>query len=495
MSSPGRSFGGVADYCLHDPRMPGEAHHPESAERVEWTETRNLATSEGERAGRIMAATAEASPELKRLAGVAATGRKLEKPVCHYSLSWAKDEKPDRQEMRRAAQESLKTLGMERHQALVVSHRDGQPHVHVIANRVDPESGKAAGLNRSKLKLSKWAEEYERGQGKIRCPQRERNNASRGQGKRVQDRVSRPTGRHRREEMSPQREQREAIPAGRDGWGGPERERVAWQRAEERGEWEQLQRRRGKVLGELEKRSKREWSALYGRHQRQREQLAKDCRGVLGRFRLWRELGGRVREIGGAIRGQTEVLGRFRAELEDRLRWERVSLGKEHSEAVRGIESKAGEFYREGLEGSEKRAREAARSDGLLLDSYRRHDEFYRLKYSMLEERLEQVREIDGEQTYEKMRRAVEKASQEKARQVERARQVEWDRQVGDGKAKQGAPWAGTRGAGAGLWPQPLGLVLLRGSANAWRTWKGCWKGYARLSPDGSRPAKLPAKK
>ena len=43
--------------------------------------------------------------------------------------------------MRRAAQESLKALGMERHQALVVSHRDGQPHVHVIANRMDPESG------------------------------------------------------------------------------------------------------------------------------------------------------------------------------------------------------------------------------------------------------------------------------------------------------------------------------------------------------------------
>ena len=41
----------------------------------------------------------------------------------------------------------------------------------------------------------------------------------------------------------------------------------------------------------------------------------------------------------------------------------------------------------------------------------------------MLEERLEQVREIDGEQAYEKMRRAVEKASQEKARQVEWARQ------------------------------------------------------------------------
>ena len=33
--------------------------------------------------------------------------------MCHYSLSWAKDEKPDRQEMRRAAAESLKALGME----------------------------------------------------------------------------------------------------------------------------------------------------------------------------------------------------------------------------------------------------------------------------------------------------------------------------------------------------------------------------------------------
>ena len=60
-----------------------------------------------------------------------------------------------------------------------------------------------------------------------------------------------------------------------------------------------------------------------------------------------------------------------------------------------------------------------------------RRDEFDTLKYSMLEERLEQVREIDGELAYEKMRRAVEKASQEKARQarqVERAR-LEWDMQ------------------------------------------------------------------
>ena len=71
----------------------------------------------------------------------------------------------------------------------------------------------------------------------------------------------------------------------------------------------------------------------------------------IGALSAWRELGGKLREIGETIRGRTEVLGRFRAELEHRQRWERVSLGKAHSEAVREIESLAGEVYRNGMEG------------------------------------------------------------------------------------------------------------------------------------------------
>ena len=106
----GRSFVGVTAYCLHDRREPGEPQ-PETDERVEWTDTRNLSTSRGERAAAVMAATALAAPELKRLAGGSPGGRKLEKPVCHYSLNWAKDETPDRQEMSRAVDESLKALG------------------------------------------------------------------------------------------------------------------------------------------------------------------------------------------------------------------------------------------------------------------------------------------------------------------------------------------------------------------------------------------------
>ena len=324
MSASGRSFGGVADYCLHDRWVPGQGH-PESAERVEWTETRNLATEQGDRAARIMAATAEASPDLKRLAGGAATGRKLEKPVCHYSLNWAKEEKPDRQEMLRAAERSLKALGMEKHQALIVSHRDGQPHVHVIANRVDPESGKAAGLSRSKLRLSKWAERYEREQGKIRCPARERNNKRREAGERVVDGRGHSGGRFRRERMSPQQEPREVIPAQRE---GPERERVAWHRAEERMHWERIQQWRRQDLGKLERRSKREWSELYGRQERQREQLAKDCHGVLGRFRAWRELGGKLREIGGTIRDARKCWGASVRSWRPGNAWSGSRLGK-----------------------------------------------------------------------------------------------------------------------------------------------------------------------
>ena len=121
-------------------------------------------------------------------------------------------------------------------------------------------------------------------------------------------------------------------------------------------------------------------------------------------------------------------MGRFRAELETRQRLERISLGKAHLEAVRGIESLAGEVYRGGMEGAEGRAREATRRDPLAVyDRYRGGDRG-RIKRSASEERMEQVREFDGEEAYEKMMRAMEEASQEKARQAERAR-LEWARQ------------------------------------------------------------------
>ena len=68
---------------------------------------------------------------------------------------------------------SLKVLGLDDRQAVIVAHNDGRtPHVYVVANRVSPEDGRAA-------KLSRWAESYEREQGQIRCHRRVENNRRR----------------------------------------------------------------------------------------------------------------------------------------------------------------------------------------------------------------------------------------------------------------------------------------------------------------------------
>ena len=77
------------------------------------------------------------------------------------------------------------------------------PHDSIAACEPCGVGGDAWGLDLFPGGVREWAEDYERVQGEIRCPSRVRNNVRRRQGKRVQDRVSRSTGRHRREEMSP----------------------------------------------------------------------------------------------------------------------------------------------------------------------------------------------------------------------------------------------------------------------------------------------------
>ena len=216
---PGRSAGGQGNDEERERRRVEREKKAEAearrARRVQWTETRNLATNDPMRGARIMEATARDASELKRLSGVKATGRKLTKPLCHYSLSWAKDERPDRQEMSRAVTGSLQALGLENRQALIVAHGDTKcPHVHVIVNRVNPEHGKAAKLSGSRLKLSKWAERYERRQGRIRCQHRVWNNRKRARGERVRREPRLPRSRWQRERRHSVQVPRAKTPAG-----------------------------------------------------------------------------------------------------------------------------------------------------------------------------------------------------------------------------------------------------------------------------------------
>ena len=107
----GKSFGGLVEYLTHDAAIPGD-RHPNTGERVGWVAVENLPDCQPRTVAAVMHATARDAAVLKELAGVSAKGRALTKPVYHYSLSWAKDEYPTRDDMLTAARSSLKTLGM-----------------------------------------------------------------------------------------------------------------------------------------------------------------------------------------------------------------------------------------------------------------------------------------------------------------------------------------------------------------------------------------------
>ncbi len=348
----GRSFAGVAAYCLHDAPEPDD-RRPRTSERVGWADTRNLATFRPERAARLMAATARAAPDLKRLSGGAPGGRKLAKPVLHYSLSWAQDETPDKREMSRAVDRSLEALGLEGHEALIVAHEDTRhPHVHVIANRVDPETGKAATLGNSKLRLSRWAEGYEREQGRIRCERRVENNERRRAGQEVvRGPSNRPRhwARVRREGMQPGRARRTRKPRRED-----QIDVAAWRHGEAEA-WDTVADGRQSSFRHLEKRAQKEWAELHKRQEEMRQRLDRESRTVLGRLRIWRR-DRSLRELAGAIRGREDLVEGWREDLARAHRDERAELGKAHGERAREIERGWSKFYRSRLVDAERRA-------------------------------------------------------------------------------------------------------------------------------------------
>lgn len=172
LQARGRSFKGSCTYVLHDPNA-------KSRDRVAWIAGQNL-HSDPDSAWFEMYETWKNQGQLKANAGLSARGRKNDKPVLHYTLAWHIDDKPTPEQMQAAAFASLKVLGLEEHEALIVAHDDKKhPHVHIVANTVHPYTGRTAALKYSKERLSEWAENYERVHGQIRCEERVKNNEQR----------------------------------------------------------------------------------------------------------------------------------------------------------------------------------------------------------------------------------------------------------------------------------------------------------------------------
>jgi Relaxase/Mobilisation nuclease domain len=163
--SRGRSFKGVANYVLHDPKE-------KTNERVGFTYTRNLALDDALSAVNEMYQTANYAEMLKQEAGIRAGGRDSDRPVKHISLNWSPDEQPSPEHMRQTADGFLKHMGWHEHQALFVAHNDKHPHLHIVLNMVHPETGVLLNDSFEKRRAQSWALNYEIESGKILCEQR-----------------------------------------------------------------------------------------------------------------------------------------------------------------------------------------------------------------------------------------------------------------------------------------------------------------------------------
>lgn len=142
----GESFGGLASYL-----ETGE-NRVDPAQRVGWTEFRNLPTERMDVAVPIMRGTASLSG--------------TQQPVFHLSISWAPGEPVNRELMHAVMVQTLSDLGLREHQAVIVEHIDtDHPHMHAMVNRVHPETGVAWKGSWSKLRAeaSLRRQELERG--------------------------------------------------------------------------------------------------------------------------------------------------------------------------------------------------------------------------------------------------------------------------------------------------------------------------------------------
>ncbi len=130
--------------------------------------------------------SAEDADLARRMMEFTALNQKSRTKQCHQdclslSLAWRPSEEPTREQMEEAAHQALAALGMANARALFFAHNDeAYRHLHIVASKINPATGRAYDLKGNFLKLSKWAQQYERDfSGGIICTRREENNQMR----------------------------------------------------------------------------------------------------------------------------------------------------------------------------------------------------------------------------------------------------------------------------------------------------------------------------
>ena len=134
-STTGSSFRGLANYL-------------EGEQKIEFKEAHNLAGDHKDHYVRMMEDTASMS--------------KAEQPVYHVSLSYSPEDNPSKDMMIEDGHQVLQELALEDHQAIFVAHGDtDHKHLHMMINRVNPDTGKAWNTFGDHYKLRGIAKELE----------------------------------------------------------------------------------------------------------------------------------------------------------------------------------------------------------------------------------------------------------------------------------------------------------------------------------------------
>ena len=316
--SSGKSFKGLSNYLTHDPGA-------ESADRVGFTHTLNLANDHVPSAVDEMVWTARDAELLKQEAGIRAGGRVTEKPVKHVSLNWAPGETPTREHMIKTSESFLQHMGWQDHQTVLVAHTDKEhSHLHLCINVTHPETGLRLDDNFERRRTQAWALEYERENGMIHCGQR----------------LKRPG-------------EREDAPT-RDAW-------MAFQDQKKEFERDEKSRRenRGNTDGDainLRNTRAEEWKKLKELQRNEREAFFKDGKSVFSEIRssVYREVReeyrGRWSDYYAAQKegADPELLASQKAEL---LSEQKATLATRRDEACTGLRETRDRFYRGLLDG------------------------------------------------------------------------------------------------------------------------------------------------
>ncbi|MBO6920214.1 MAG: relaxase/mobilization nuclease domain-containing protein [Rhizobiaceae bacterium] len=197
-SKAGHSFKGLHAYCSHDQQRA------QTSERVDWISTRNLAVEDPDQAWKVMASTAYAQNQLKQANGIRAGKAPKDGAVMHVVMSFDGDEPTSPEEMQKAADELLAHLGADpakmraknkpkrrqfadEHQVIMYAHSDtDNMHLHLMVNRIHPQTGMVLPTNNDHNKAQEWALKYSKLHGTDdKTPARAENDEMRKNGEYV----------------------------------------------------------------------------------------------------------------------------------------------------------------------------------------------------------------------------------------------------------------------------------------------------------------------